>query len=142
LSNTIRERTAPPTVRTLTPQQRRAFHRWILGLYLRRWLAAQPIIPPDLAPIADCIKQHESGNYSEQSHPGAGSGAYQYIPTTWQHWFAAWASATGWSGPQYSLAYLAPPNVQDRVLVYTLRNGGAGNWSNAFGFDPCTQGMT
>lgn len=101
---------------------------------------------------AQCIKNHESGNYAESSHTQDGSGAYQFIPRTWQHYFALWKAATGYgfktlpdktvvpdpTQPDYSLAYQAPPWVQDGVLQYALANGGAGNWSNRFGNDPCT----
>jgi hypothetical protein len=110
-------------------------HAWFLHVALTRWLHGLTVIPPDLLAVANCVKAHESGNYAEASHPSAGSGAYQYVPSTWQHWSAL----AGYGG--YTYAYLAPPIVQDRVFVYTLRNGGAGNWSNAFGYDPCTTGM-
>jgi Transglycosylase-like domain len=88
-----------------------------------------------LASVMTCIKDHESGNYAESSHPGSGSGAYQFVPGTWR----TWSARAGHGG--YAYAYEAPPAVQDAVLEYTLTHGGAGNWSNKFGNDPCTQGM-
>lgn len=111
---------------------------------------AAPVTAPatdfgDLSGVVDCIKRHESGNYAESSHPGSGSGAYQFIPGTWQHWFAQWKASLSADAqakiPYYELAYHAPPEIQDAVLHYTLTHGGAGNWSNKFGNDPCTQGM-
>lgn len=89
----------------------------------------------DLARVVQCIKDHESGNYSESSHPGSGSGAYQFIPGTWR----TWSARAGYGG--YMYAYQAPPAVQDAVLHYTLTHGGAGNWSNRWGNDPCTAGL-
>jgi len=84
----------------------------------------------------DCIKAHESGSYSESSHPSDGSGAYQIIPGTWRSW-----SARAGYGGQYAYAYQAPAWVQDAVVNYMLSHGGAGNWSPRFGNDPCTVGM-
>lgn len=89
----------------------------------------------DLSSVVQCIKDHESGNYSESSHPSSGSGAYQFIPGTWQ----TWSARAGYGG--WSYAYQAPPSVQDAVLAYTLTHGGAGNWSNRWGDDPCTAGL-
>lgn len=120
----------------LNPRQRAAFHRWIVGYWLHRWLAGlPPAIPPRLLSVAQCIKDHESGDYGEHSHPSAGSGAFQFIPTTWRHW----SELAGYPG--FAFAYQAPASVQDAVLGWTLTHGGAGNWSNAYGFDPCTAGL-
>jgi len=99
------------------------------------------VAPSNLAGVVQCIKDHESGNYAESSHPGSGSGAYQFIPGTWRTYFGKWAAATGYTGPIYAYAYQAPPDVQDAVLIYALTHGGAGNWSPKFGDDPCTVGM-
>lgn len=88
-----------------------------------------------LSGVAQCIKNHESGNYTESSHPASGSGAYQWIPSSWQ----AWSARAGYPG--YTYAYQAPPSVQDAVTVYALTHGGAGNWSTRYGADPCTAGM-
>ncbi len=96
---------------------------------LPRAVSATPV-----GSVAQCIKNHESGNYSESSHLSSGSGAYQFIPSTWR----TWSQRAGYGG--YSYAYQAPPAVQDAVLNYTLNNGGAGNWSMRFGNDPCTGG--
>lgn len=86
-------------------------------------------------PTADCIKSIESGNYQEASHVYEGSGAYQYIPSTWQYWYGRWRDAVAFVGSDYPYAYQAPPLIQDAVLAYTLANGGSGNWS---GTDGCT----
>lgn len=88
-----------------------------------------------LSSVMDCIRQHESGNYTESSHPGSGSGAYQYVPGTWR----TWSARAGYPG--YAYAYQAPAAVQDAVTAYTLQNGGAGNWSPRYGPDPCTVGI-
>jgi hypothetical protein len=93
---------------------------------------------PAASPVSDvmaCIRQHESGNYQESSHPGSGSGAYQYTPGTW----SIWSSKAGYGGFLY--AYQAPPSVQDAVTVFTLTHGGAHNWDPRYGNDPCTVGM-
>lgn len=90
---------------------------------------------PSLQSVMACIKRHESGNYQEQSHLQDGSGAYQFIPSTWRTWSARAGH------PGYAYAYQAPAWVQDAVTAYTLTHGGAGNWSNRYGFDPCTEGM-
>lgn len=124
----------PPTTRSapalnLTPKQRQAFHRWIIGVWFARYLDGL------LAGVVSCVKDHESGDYAEHSHPWEGSGAYQYVPTTWRHWSAL----AGFGG--YELAYEAPAVVQDAVFLFTIRHGGAGNWSDRFGFDPCTAGL-
>ena len=85
--------------------------------------------------VMACIKAHESGDYSEHSHTSDGSGAFQIVPGTWRYWSAK----AGYPGYQY--AYEAPPAVQDAVVEYMLANGGAGNWSMAYGNDPCTSGL-
>jgi hypothetical protein len=105
----------------------------------------QPVAPGSLSSVVQCIKNHESGNYNEASHPGSGSGAFQFIPGTWRAWFGRWRSSLSAAEtatvPYYSLAYQAPPEIQDAVLHYTLTHGGASNWSNRFGNDPCTAGL-
>ncbi len=88
-----------------------------------------------LSGVAQCIKNHESGNYAESSHPSSGSGAYQFVPGTWRHW----SQLAGFAG--FAYAYEAPPAVQDAVLMFTLTHGGAHNWDPAYGNDPCTVGM-
>ena len=85
--------------------------------------------------VMQCIKDHESGNYTESSHLSSGSGAFQYVPSTWREWSAKAGH------PGFAYAFEAPAVVQDAVTEFTLTHGGAGNWSNKFGFDPCTQGM-
>lgn len=92
-------------------------------------------LSPSIASVMACIKNAESGNYAESSHPGSGSGAFQYTPGTWE----AWSARAGYAG--YAYAYEAPPSVQDAVTVFTLTHGGAGNWSPRYGADSCTVGM-
>lgn len=87
------------------------------------------------ASVAACVKDHESGNYGESSHPGSGSGAYQFIPSTWR----TWSAKAGYGG--YAYAYQAPAAVQDAVFEYALSHGGAHNWDNAYGNDPCTESL-
>lgn len=126
------------------PKAKKAFHDWILHLQLKMFFEGLwnkiYSIPPHLAGVVQCIKDHESGNYAESSHPSSGSGAYQYVPGTWRHYFTLWATSID-DKRYFSYAFQAPPEVQDAVLVYTLTHGGAGNWSNAYGYDPCTSGM-
>jgi hypothetical protein len=90
------------------------------------------IVTPNITKIMDCIRHAESGNYTESSHPTSGSGAYQYVPQTWQTWSARAGH------PGYNYAYQAPPAIQDTVVNYTLTHGGANNWSNRYGRDGCT----
>jgi hypothetical protein len=115
------------------PVRRRA-HPRLHPRPARPSLAAVAGLAP-LVPILDCIKQHESGAYNEQSHPYDGSGAYQMIPSTWRYW----STAAGHAG--YPLPYLAPPRVQDAVVIYTITHGGAHNWDPKYGNDPCTVGL-
>lgn len=100
-----------------------------------RRAGATPAPSVSLDGIRQCIKNHESGNYAEQSHVGSGSGAYQYVPGTWR----TWSARAGFDG--YLYAYQAPAPVQDAVTDYVLTHGGAGNWSPRFGNDPCTVGI-
>lgn len=94
--------------------------------------------------VAQCVKNHESGNYAESSHPSSGSGAYQFIPSTWRSWSVKAGyghyDAHGNPVPTYSYAYEAPPSVQDAVFNFAVANGGGGNWSMRYGNDPCTGG--
>jgi muramidase (phage lysozyme) len=89
--------------------------------------------PSDLASVMQCIKDHESGDYSRNNHGMSGaSGAYQIIASTWR----VWSERAGHGG--YAAAFLAPPAVQDAVVLFMLTHGGAGNWDPKFGNDPCT----
>lgn len=85
--------------------------------------------------VLACIRQHESGDYTEHSHLGSGSGAYQFIKSTW----TVWSERAGYPG--YAFPYEAPAAVQDAVTTYALTHGGAGNWSTRWGNDPCTSGL-
>lgn len=110
--------------------------KWFLAVKkandIKKWIDAIAFPPLYLRPVLQCIKSYESGNYAESSHISAGSGAYQVIPSTWQHWSAL----AGYGG--YSYTYLAPQFVQDKVVVYMLEHGGAHNWDPQYGYDPCT----
>lgn len=88
-----------------------------------------------------CIRDHESGDYNEHSHPGGSTGAYQFQGPTWRVWFGRWRDAVEFVGSDYYLAYEAPPLIQDAVTGYALTHGGAGNWSMRWGNDPCTAGL-
>lgn len=103
----------------------------------RREAAATTVSAPAVgrSPVARCVMGAESGNYAEASHPGSGSGAYQFIPSTWRHW----SKLAGYPG--YAYAYEAPPSVQDAVFDYTVTHGGAHNWDPRFGKDSCTVNM-
>jgi Transglycosylase-like domain len=96
---------------------------------------APAAVASSISSLMACIKRAESGNYSEHSHTSDGSGAYQFIPSTWR----AWSARAGYPGYQY--AYLAPPAVQDAVAAHTLAHGGAHNWDPAYGNNHCTVGM-
>lgn len=103
------------------------------------WLAHLGLPPSaDTQQVMDCIKSYESGDYAESSHPSSGSGAFQFVPGTWQHWYGQWRDAVEYVGSDYDYAYQAPPLIQDAVIAYTLTHGGQGNWSPRFGNDPCT----
>ena len=96
-------------------------------------VSATPV-PMNVAAVMACIRNAESGDYTESSHLDEGSGAYQFTPGTWE----AWSARAG--HPGYEYAYEAPPAVQDAVTAYTLINGGAHNWDPAYGNDSCTVG--
>lgn len=98
-------------------------------------------IPTTIEPIMQCIREHESGDYGEHSHPQGSSGAYQWQPASFQAWFQRWRDAVAYVGSDYQLAYEAPPLIQDAVTAYALTHGGAGNWSMRWGNDPCTAGL-
>lgn len=157
-----RAQTAPSPIRAATRaiQKRRAEEQFVLDTI--RWMAAAPRPQPpasasvaaipaptvnvgDTAPVRACIKSYESGNYAESSHPESGSGAYQWIPSSWAEWSVRAGYGTrdekGRPLPTYAYAYQAPPGVQDAVTDYAITNGGAGNWSPKFGVDPCTVGI-
>lgn len=76
-----------------------------------------------------CIRDHESGdNYAEDTGNGY-SGAYQFLPGTWN------AAVTGAGYPQYANgeAYEAPPSVQDAAAQWLQAHEGWGQWSTAAG---------
>lgn len=120
-----------------------AVHQAQLAAYLNAvWLASLGLPPaPAIAQVMACIKSYESGNYAESSHPLSGSGAFQWIPSSWATWYGRWRDAVAFVGSDYPYAYSAPPLIQDAVTAYAITHGGAGNWSNNYGLDPCTSGV-
>ena len=91
--------------------------------------------PPVLAPaesyssIWACIRERESGgDYSTNTGNGY-SGAYQFLPGTWN------AAVTGAGYPQYANgeAWEAPPYVQDAAAQWLQIHSGWGQWSTAAG---------
>jgi len=121
-----------------SPQARRTS-----GAGSKQW--PPPAVAANIADVIRCIRAHESGRFDEHSHPWSGSGADQWIPSSWAEWSVRAGYGTrdprGRPVPTYSLAYLAPPAVQDAVTAYALTHGGAGNWSMNYGNDPCTAGL-
>lgn len=105
-------------------------------------LLAPAVVPATIASVMACIRGAESGNYSESHNPGGATGAYQYEGATFVTYEGRWAAATGYAGPTYGAAYEAPPWMQDAITAYTLQNGGAGNWSEKYGADSCTSGLS
>lgn len=81
--------------------------------------------------LADLVKSFESGgNYTAQNPSGA-SGAYQFVPSTWQRF----ASQLGIDTTQYPTAASAPPQVQDAVFQQAYSQVGLRPWTCA-GCDP------
>jgi hypothetical protein len=75
-----------------------------------------------------CIRQLESGDdYVENSGNGY-SGAYQFLPTTWNE------AVTGAGLGQYANgeANLAPPTVQDAAALWLYRQDGWSPWSTRY----------
>jgi hypothetical protein len=62
--------------------------------------------------ILETIKKRESGgNYNIRSNSSSASGAYQFIDSTWR----GRAQKAGVDIQQYPRAYMAPPEIQDKV---------------------------
>ena len=62
--------------------------------------------------ILETIKKRESGgNYNIRSNSSSASGAYQFIDSTWR----SRAQAAGVDTQKYPRAFMAPPEVQDKV---------------------------
>jgi len=62
--------------------------------------------------ILETIKKRESGgNYNIRSNSSSASGAYQFIDSTWR----SRAQAAGVDIQKYPRAFMAPPDVQDKV---------------------------
>lgn len=122
-----KKKLTPEAIRYIQAVQRAQLLAYLHALWLNSTLATRT-----------CIMHYESGNYSESSHPDSGSGAYQFVPSTWQTWFTSWTTWAGYGGPSYSYAFQAPAWIQDDVASYTLTHGGQHNWDPSYGNDPCT----
>lgn len=75
-----------------------------------------------------CIRDHESDdNYSDDTGNGY-SGAYQFLPSTWDD------AVSGAGYPQYANgeAYLAPPAVQNAAALWLYRQDGWAPWSTRY----------
>jgi hypothetical protein len=73
---------------------------------------------PDVDQILSTIRQVESSNnYGAQAKGSSASGAYQFIDSTWQ----ASTKKSG-LGTEYSRAKDAPPEVQDAVAAFAVRD--------------------
>ena len=80
-------------------------------------------VMPD-ASVWACIRDHESGdNYGEATGNGF-YGAYQFLPSTWDHVVEALGLAQYADGRPD----LAPPTVQDQAAVWLQANSGWGQW--------------
>lgn len=87
--------------------------------YTGRWYVAEA------EPFRKCVMWRESrGNY--RSNGRYGSGAYQFIQPTWEHY----ATLAGFEDYADERAYKAPPAVQDAVFWRTYWKGkGKHHWS-------------
>lgn len=75
-----------------------------------------------------CIRDHESDdNYSDNTGNGY-SGAYQFMPSTWNE------SVSGAGYPQYANgeAYEAPPAVQNAAALWLYNRDGWSPWSTRY----------
>jgi hypothetical protein len=75
-----------------------------------------------------CIRDHESGdNYSESTGNGY-SGAYQFLPSTWNE------AVSGAGYPQFANgeAYEAPPSVQNAAALWLYNLDGWSPWSTRY----------
>ncbi len=73
---------------------------------------------PDINQILSTIRQVESSNdYGAQAKGSSASGAYQFIDSTWQ----ASTKKSG-LGTEYARAKDAPPEVQDAVAAFAVRD--------------------
>jgi hypothetical protein len=73
---------------------------------------------PDVDQILSTIRQVESSNnYGAQAKGSSASGAYQFIDSTWQA-----STKKAGLGTEYSRAKDAPPEVQDAVAAFAVRD--------------------
>lgn len=75
-----------------------------------------------------CIRDHESGDdYSENTGNGY-SGAYQFLPSTWNES----VSGAGYSQYANGEAYEAPPSVQNAAALWLYNRQGWSPWSTRY----------
>ena len=73
---------------------------------------------PDINQILSTIRQVESSNnYGAQAKGSSASGAYQFIDSTWQA-----STKKAGLGTEYSRAKDAPPEVQDAVAAFAVKD--------------------
>ncbi len=73
---------------------------------------------PDINQILSTIRQVESSNnYGAQAKGSSASGAYQFIDSTWQA-----STKKAGLGTEYARAKDAPPEVQDAVAAFAVRD--------------------
>lgn len=73
---------------------------------------------PDVNQILSTIRQVESSNnYGAQAKGSSASGAYQFIDSTWQA-----STKKAGLGTEYARAKDAPPEVQDAVAAFAVRD--------------------
>lgn len=97
--------------------ERRAFRRWIIGIYFRKWIAGLPKYDPlqcgGSLPPCYVMWRESGGNPLAENPISTASGKWQFLDTTWN----------GYGG--YSHASHAPVQVQD-AKARELWAGGAG----------------
>ncbi|MGH8980798.1 MAG: transglycosylase family protein [Acidimicrobiales bacterium] len=75
-----------------------------------------------------CIRDHESGDdYAEDTGNGY-SGAYQFLPSTWNES----VSGAGYSSYANGEAFEAPPAVQDAAALWLYDHDGWSPWSTRY----------
>jgi Transglycosylase-like domain len=98
--------------------------------------APQPVVVTDAfddatsttTPDWACIRDHESGdNYADNTGNGY-SGAYQFMPSTWDEA----VSGAGYSQYANGEAYAAPPAVQNAAALWLYDRDGWAPWSTRY----------
>lgn len=81
-------------------------------------------VPEWIRSLGMCIRAHESHhNYNAENPISSASGAYQYIDSTWRG-VSEWVDGAD----KYPRASSAPPHIQDKVFIHTIRHGGIRAW--------------